>query len=130
MVRPAAGIIALAADTGRVLAIKRSRHVNHPHTWSIPGGGIDPGEHPTDAAIREIYEEVCPPPGFMFLNLDPADRWQCRDGAGFYYHFACVPMEFEPRLNFESEDWAWVSWDEMIRLPLHPEFRSYLRSIS
>lgn len=27
-------------------------------TWAIPGGVIDPGEHPADAAVRECYEET------------------------------------------------------------------------
>jgi 8-oxo-dGTP pyrophosphatase MutT (NUDIX family) len=27
-------------------------------TWTIPGGIIDPGEHPADAAVRECYEET------------------------------------------------------------------------
>jgi 8-oxo-dGTP pyrophosphatase MutT (NUDIX family) len=27
-------------------------------TWAIPGGVIDPGEQPADAAIRECYEET------------------------------------------------------------------------
>ncbi|MET1043404.1 MAG: NUDIX hydrolase [Microbacteriaceae bacterium] len=26
--------------------------------WSMPGGGIDPGEDPADAAVREIFEET------------------------------------------------------------------------
>ncbi len=26
--------------------------------WTMPGGGIDPGEHPADAAVREVYEET------------------------------------------------------------------------
>lgn len=31
----------------------------HGHSgWTLPGGGIDPGEHPDDALLREIEEET------------------------------------------------------------------------
>lgn len=26
--------------------------------WTLPGGGLDPGEHPADAAVREVFEET------------------------------------------------------------------------
>lgn len=26
--------------------------------WTLPGGGIDFGEHPRDAAVREVFEET------------------------------------------------------------------------
>jgi 8-oxo-dGTP diphosphatase len=26
--------------------------------WTLPGGGMEPGEHPEDAAVREVYEET------------------------------------------------------------------------
>ncbi|MFE6971016.1 NUDIX hydrolase [Isoptericola sp. NPDC057653] len=26
--------------------------------WTMPGGGIDPGEHPEDAVVRELREET------------------------------------------------------------------------
>ena len=26
--------------------------------WTLPGGGIHPGEHPKDTLIREVYEET------------------------------------------------------------------------
>lgn len=26
--------------------------------WTMPGGGIDPGEDPKDAAVREVFEET------------------------------------------------------------------------
>lgn len=41
----------------------------HPYinTWFQPGGHIDEGESPVDAAVREVYEET----GFV-CSLDPA----------------------------------------------------------
>lgn len=29
-----------------------------PERWTLPGGGIDFGEHPRDAVVREVYEET------------------------------------------------------------------------
>ncbi|WP_405060414.1 NUDIX hydrolase [Kribbella sp. NBC_01505] len=41
-------------DQGRVLLQQRSDD----HTWCIPGGGVEPGEHLEDAARRELQEET------------------------------------------------------------------------
>jgi 8-oxo-dGTP pyrophosphatase MutT (NUDIX family) len=29
-----------------------------PHRWCLPGGDVDPGEHPQAAALRELHEET------------------------------------------------------------------------
>lgn len=41
-------------DDNRVLLIRHSEN----GLWSLPGGMIEPYESPTDAAIREVYEET------------------------------------------------------------------------
>ena len=42
-----------------VLLTRRSEHLrNHPGQWALPGGRIDPGETPEQAALRELHEEV------------------------------------------------------------------------
>jgi putative (di)nucleoside polyphosphate hydrolase len=33
-------------------------HVDATHVWQMPQGGIDPGEEPYPAALRELYEET------------------------------------------------------------------------
>jgi putative (di)nucleoside polyphosphate hydrolase len=33
-------------------------HVDATHAWQMPQGGVDPGEDPWAAALRELYEET------------------------------------------------------------------------
>ncbi len=39
--------------TRRAAALRK-----HAGQWALPGGGIDPGESPEEAALRELHEEV------------------------------------------------------------------------
>lgn len=49
------GVNAVILDTaGRVLLALRDR----PPIWNLPGGGVEPGEAPWEAAVREAAEEV------------------------------------------------------------------------
>jgi 8-oxo-dGTP diphosphatase len=41
-------------DDGHILLHQRSDN----GSWSLIGGGADPGEHPAETAVREAYEEV------------------------------------------------------------------------
>lgn len=45
---------AVTDDQGRVLLGRYPGHAD----WTIPGGVIDPGEQPADAAVRECFEEA------------------------------------------------------------------------
>src|ERR1700722_5803939 len=62
LVRPKhEGALVAVWHQGRVLLVKASYRKG----WSLPGGGIDRGEAPVDAAVREAREEIG-------LTLDPA----------------------------------------------------------
>lgn len=52
---PAVGVVVVR--DGRFLAIKRAREPWRGY-WDIPGGFCDAGEHPQDAAVREMREET------------------------------------------------------------------------
>jgi putative (di)nucleoside polyphosphate hydrolase len=48
-------------DQGRVFVGRRidgPEHVDLTHVWQMPQGGLDPGEEPFPAALRELYEET------------------------------------------------------------------------
>lgn len=42
----------------RILLSRLSERVTRHELWSLPGGGVDHGEHPRDAVVREVYEET------------------------------------------------------------------------
>ncbi len=54
--RRSAGVIIKHGD--EVLMCKRSPKGSLPNHWSIPAGGIENGESPGQAAIREVFEET------------------------------------------------------------------------
>lgn len=51
----AGAALVLRDSSGRVLIV-RPRYRGD--TWEIPGGGLDPGEHPVQTAKREVAEEL------------------------------------------------------------------------
>ncbi len=53
--KPCAG--ALIVRDGRVLLVKRAVEPFKNH-WDIPGGFLEPGEHPLDGMLREVKEET------------------------------------------------------------------------
>jgi putative (di)nucleoside polyphosphate hydrolase len=58
--RPCAALAVFSCD-GRVFMGRRidgPEHVDEVHVWQMPQGGIDPGEDPWPAALRELYEET------------------------------------------------------------------------
>jgi 8-oxo-dGTP pyrophosphatase MutT (NUDIX family) len=63
--RAAALILVYPGESGPMVLLT-VRHAGLPHHGgqvSLPGGGLDPGETPEDAALREAYEEVGLPLG-------------------------------------------------------------------
>jgi 8-oxo-dGTP diphosphatase len=54
--RVAAYAVILRDD--RVLLSRLAPYLSATERWTLPGGGIDFGEHPRDAVVREVYEET------------------------------------------------------------------------
>jgi len=113
----AAGVVFLAKDTGRCLLQLRNSDKRFKNTWGFWGGMIERGETPYECIQRELEEVI----GFVpeLKKLNPIDVYQSKDRNFYYYSFvAVVDNEFIPKLNGESDGYAWVDigvWPQ----PLH-----------
>ena len=58
--RPCVGVMLLNRDGLAFIGrrIDGPEHVDLAHAWQMPQGGIDPGEEPWPAALRELREET------------------------------------------------------------------------
>ena len=95
----AAGLCVRAADTGRILMLQRALDENDPAAskWEFPGGKLDTGESPLQAAIREWQEEV----GMTLPSGEFTGSWAGGVYQGFVY---VIPSESDVPLNADPDD--------------------------
>ena len=91
------GLRAGPRATGRVLLTRLSARAAHPGSWTLPGGGIDHGERPAAALVREVAEECgveCAVGELLvvhdthFSGTAPSGRWE--DYHGVHLVFAAT----------------------------------------
>lgn len=107
-----AGVLPKARSTGRFMIGLRSQDVLEPGTWGVFGGRVEEGENPRVAAEREFREET----GYTGkIELVPSYVYT---SGGFVYqnYIGLVDEEFVPTLNWESNDYRWISPDELKKL--------------
>ncbi len=133
-----AGLLLVCREDNTVLMLKRSRHVEQPMTWGIPGGALsrDEGWHKKeninqvdfsdqdfyDAAFREANEELFSSGG---TSLDQSKmtligETEFKDGGFTYKTFIYdIPLEEKRRitgslsLNWENDKAKWYSLSDL-----------------
>jgi putative (di)nucleoside polyphosphate hydrolase len=95
-----------------------------PYQWQMPQGGVDRGETPVEAAIRELEEEVGVRPHHIDV-LEETDDW-------LYYEFPTnLRVTMKQRGRFIGQRQKWFAFrfkgrDADIRLDTHtPEFSDW-----
>lgn len=105
------------------LLTQRSRSVDEPGSWSVPGGAIRAGESPEAAARRETSEEIGTVPSYRTLSVEPQP---CGGGWSYYLVHADVDEEFTAYCVQETDATGWFRIEDMAHLELHPGMRSWL----
>ncbi|MGH3584699.1 MAG: NUDIX hydrolase [Pseudonocardia sp.] len=101
---------AIIVNDGRVLMIRR-REREGKLLWAFPGGGIEAGESPEQAAVRETSEEV----GLEVKAVKAlGDRVHPQTGRHMSY-VACEVISGDAFVGDEEEiaEIAWVTHDEI-----------------
>ena len=117
------GCVIISNESKRILLPFRSKFVNEPNTWGVWGGKIDEenGEVQTDIedVVKREFTEESEFDGD--IKLIPAFIFETPNKSFKYYNFiGLINDEFKPVLNWETETYKWVTFDEMMSIkPKH-----------
>ncbi len=92
-----------------------------PYVWNLPGGGIQFGENPEKAIIREMKEELGV--RIEITGLLPKVFSETRNGwQGIFICYLTALKEDEKKiaLNEEADQYGWFTSDEVAELKILP----------
>ena len=113
-------------DAREILLIHRTDNDN----WSLPGGGMEPGESLSDCAVQETLEETgiqVELTGLVGIYTDPRHVILYTSNGEVRQEFSIVytarPIAGQPRPSDESREVAWVPPSKIDGLTMHPSMR-------
>jgi len=118
-------------DAGRVLLVRASPRSHNHGAWFLPGGGVEHGEHPAAAAVREVEEETGLQVAIERLRdvvtdverlPEPALRHQDR----LIFDCRVIAGTVRDEADGSTDHVAWVTPEEFPDLPLMPFVRDVL----
>jgi 8-oxo-dGTP diphosphatase len=109
-------------DKGRILLCRLSPTISSRGEWTLPGGGIEFGEHPEDAVVREVLEETGLEVRLTGLAEIDSIVFNVTDGRmhaiRFIYRAQIKGGELTPEQDGTTDKCAWFTWNEARCLPL------------
>ncbi|MEU8815151.1 NUDIX hydrolase [Actinoplanes sp. NPDC048796] len=110
-------------SSGRVLLARNSPRSEFPGLWTLPGGGVEQGEHPNDAVVREFAEETGLEVRLDGLHTVTADVFPLSNGAlehtdRIIYDVTAVSGTLRNEAEGTTELVEWVA--DPATLPLMP----------
>jgi 8-oxo-dGTP diphosphatase len=119
----AAGAVVRDA-AGRLLLVQRGTDPEAGR-WTLPGGRVEPGESPAEAAAREVTEEtgLVVAVGREWLVIErPAGA----DAVFEIHDFVAEPLGGALRAGDDAADVGWFTPAELARLPLTTDLLAHL----
>ena len=116
-----AGAICFVECKGEFLLLKRALHSHQGGTWTAaPGGKMEPGEAPLEAAVRELREETgirLPASRLRFLHTV---YFQLPDCEYILHLFHTAVAEKPPVVILPEEhtEYVWATFERALGMPL------------
>lgn len=109
--------IILYDKDNNILLLQRSAQTPRPHGWDFPGGGVDKGEEPSTAIIRETLEET----GIEIVNPKLLTTYHGHIDAGEYvalgYSARIDNTDVQPSWEHEAYRWTTIEEAKNAELP-------------
>ena len=106
-------LVAILDPDDRVLMLLRPEWVSWGSgKWAYPGGKLEEGETPRQAAIRETREETT----LKVANIKEVNLGVDIGAVPYYTR----DYRGTVQIDFEHEDWRWMTREEMVKSSLAP----------
>jgi 8-oxo-dGTP pyrophosphatase MutT (NUDIX family) len=115
--------LAFVERDGKFLAVKRSEENSTPSKWSTVSGGIEAGETPEEAAVRELFEETG-----LEAELERKGEYYIGRSEYGLWRLEPVLMEYtggEIDLNWELSEYRWMKPEEVENLDTIGELKGF-----
>jgi dATP pyrophosphohydrolase len=123
-------VLRRAGRSWRVLTLKRAPGVRSPDAWEIVHGSIEPGEHPVDAAVRELREETGLTPERLYsITVNPFYLGRT-DTVQLALAFAAVVGRSAVTLGVEHRAAKWATFASARRRLAWPRTHELLRHVA
>lgn len=118
--RPCVGLMLRNAEGEVFVGQRRDRDTD---AWQMPQGGVDKGEDPRDAALRELWEETGITSDLVTIEAE-SKRWLPYD-----LPHDLVPRIWKGRYRGQEQKWFLMRFrgrDEQVNIATeHPEFTAW-----
>ena len=92
--------------------------------WVVPGGGIEKGETPEEAGIREVEEET----GYKIKIIRKVAEYTHKDKRKKNHIFEAKVISGKARLSKESKEVAFLKIDDLPEIR-HPSISDWLKDV-
>ncbi|CAN5542999.1 hypothetical protein BH11ARM2_BH11ARM2_27180 [soil metagenome] len=118
---------AIARREGRMLFCRLASGIPSAGSWTLPGGGLEFGEHPEQAVVREVKEETGIDVRVRRLLSVQSDMIPLRgvpyQAIRFYYEVEIIGGELTPESQGSTDLCAFLSPEEIDGVHLVPVAR-------